>query len=277
MSRITQHQPAFLYLVTKTKQRAFPKLWNLALTVAICTDVSRRLCLDNPIRANAIIRSSITNLPLSIDGINTKIVFLGTPNKIQGWEVPRDFDINKKFRILLEFVTANFRSRGTIEVCRLPHWNRVHPTILSRIDKNKVISLSVGHSIPRLYRRSFPHTVSFQIILSRHLFRQLRGSSMFRSGKTSRRECKDGRRKRTASRATDGETVKEGEQSRLYRLVRHIEAGERPHPVNRGCLCPTVRNSRGVAAIRRPRQGNARGNRYRENYESSTAARIVCD
>lgn len=164
MSRITQPQPAFLYLVTKTKQRAFPKLWNLALTVAICTDVSRRLCLDNPIRANAIIRSSITNLPLSIDGINTKIVFLGIPNKIQGWKVPRDFDINKKFRILLEFVTANFRSRGTINVCRLPHWNRVHPTILSRIDKNKVISLSVGHSIPRLYRRSFPHTVSFQII-----------------------------------------------------------------------------------------------------------------
>lgn len=100
---------------------------------------------------------------------------------------------------------------------------------------------------------------------------------MFRSGKTRRRECKDGRSRKTASRATDGETMKEGEQSRLYRLVRHIEAGERPHPVNRGCLCPTVRNSCGVAAIRRPRQGNAHGNRYRENYESSTAARIVCD
>lgn len=163
MSRITQRQPAFLYLVTKTKQRAFPKLWNLASTVTICTDVSHRLCLDNPIRANTIIRSSITILPLPIDGLDTKTetkdkiaVLLDTPDKIQGWKVLRDFDINEKFRILVEFVTVDVR--------RLPHWNRVRPTILSRIDKNKVISPSAGHPIPRPHRRSFPRTVSFQII-----------------------------------------------------------------------------------------------------------------
>lgn len=114
-------------------------------------------------------------------------------------------------------------------------------------------------------------------ILRRHYFANYMARACFRSGKTRRRECKYGRRKITVSRATDGEAVKEGEQSWLYRLVRHIEAVERPHPVNRDCLCPAVRNSCGAEAIRRPRQGKAHGNRYRENYESSTAARIVCD
>lgn len=79
--------------------------------------------------------------------------------------------------------------------------------ILSRIDKNKVISPSAGHAIPRAYRRSFPHTVSFQIIRypASPLFRQLHGSSMFpvwknetkrmqRRKKKNNRESGDGRR-----------------------------------------------------------------------------------
>lgn len=55
-----------------------------------------------------------------MDGIDTKTetknkiaVLLGTPYKIQGWKVLRDFDINEKFRILAEFVTANFCWKNT--------------------------------------------------------------------------------------------------------------------------------------------------------------------